>query len=67
MKFAQESSDRATVSNFQLFTVTKLYTIRYTMQLSACNIERSKYVQADSSNLAVGYNPFNSCILINKQ
>jgi hypothetical protein len=34
----------------------------------ACNIESSKYLQtADSNSLAVGYNPFNSCLLINKQ
>jgi hypothetical protein len=36
------------------------------MQLSACNIEQSKYLQkADSNSLAVWYNPFNSHILIN--
>jgi hypothetical protein len=41
---------------------------RYTMQLSACNVERSKYLQtADSNSLAVGFNPFNICILITPQ
>jgi hypothetical protein len=39
-----------------------------TMQSSACNVERSKYLQtADSSSLAVEYKPFNNCILIYKQ
>jgi hypothetical protein len=51
-----------------LYNIIDIILTRYKMQLPASNIERGKYLQAaDSSSLAVGYNPFSSCKLINEQ